>query len=401
MGTADLQRTTRRGSVGWYRRIAIQPWFASASAIVGTIAGVLAALWTDHIKTAFPFQCCGGAVDTHALAFWTALVAFGVMFGSNAWAQSSVLDWHTSQLSDSLETVQGHTTRLSEGLETLRDSSRTLQEQLQTLPPRYFLEAFDALLRECYPVAVKALQPTATPKDMREGVISVLSSLLYMAKLFDAEPRGTDYTANIMVFRSFEGLSHEQIAAYEARAKFSFRTGGWSGVLEPIPSLAISLSGDDIRLERDERAPRVVLDVPLPRWRVDYGKSTVLPGAPEAFCEGAYTFVHDTQELANECRRERALSETVLVEMDRYFREEGQHLRSFVSMPLQRVHVGDPALAAQPPGEYIGVVNIHCDVKNILRARGVGLFVPITAAHRLLIARLVDNILRHHPAMVV
>jgi hypothetical protein len=380
-----------REYVARYRRISIQPWFAGIAAIVGAIAGVLGAVWTEHIRLAFPFDCCGGQIDTYALRFWIAVIAFGVMFGSNFWAQSSVLDEHTD--------------RLAAGLNTLRDSSKTLEEQIQTFPPKYFLDGFEALLVGCYPVAVKASQPAATPKEMREGIISVLSSIAYMAKLFDAGPKATEYSANIMVFRDFANLSRDQIADFEGRAKFSFRAGtgggGWSGVLELIPNLAVFLRGDRIFLDGEARLPRFVLEVPLPKYRLDYGKSTVIPGAPEAFCEGAYTFVHDTHEMADECRRNRAIRQSVLVEMDRYFREEeGRDIRSFVSIPLQRPVDGEVA-AGDQERLRIGVINIHCGVTNMLRARGAGLFVPMTAAHKLLISRLVENFLRNETDMSI
>jgi hypothetical protein len=398
-----------------YRVWAIHPLFAGAGAIVGAIAGVLGAVWTDQVRSAFPFDCCTGAIEWKAVIFWIFVIAFGGIFGSNFWAQSATLDEHTDRLQGGLDglrsssstiekTLAEHADKLQAAIGVVRESSATLGEQIRSLPPQNFLEGFEALLLGCYPVAVKASLPSATVSEVKEGIISVLSSLAYMAQLFDAGPKATEYSANIMVFRDFATLDSEAIAALERRAKFSFRAGSgggsWSGVLELIPSLAVFLRDGRIYLEGTARLPRFVLEVPLPQYRSDYGRSLVVPGAPEAFCEGGWTFVHDTHELAEQCRKHRGLREKVVSEMDRYFRaEEGQDIRSFVSIALPRFVDGH--LGADRTKTPVGVINIHCGVTNMLRSRGASLFVPMTAPHKLLISRLVENFLRIEPGMSI
>jgi hypothetical protein len=171
-------------------------------------------VWTDQIKSAFPFYCCMGPIEWHALIFWIFVIAFGCVFGSNFWAQSVTLDEHTDRLQGGLDALGGssetikrtldeHTDKLQAASRVVRESSATLEEQIRSLPPQNFLEGFEALLLGCYPVAVKASLPNATVGEVKEGIISVLSSLAYLAELFDAGPKATEYSANIMVFRDF------------------------------------------------------------------------------------------------------------------------------------------------------------------------------------------------------
>jgi hypothetical protein len=354
------------------RRACTSPWLAGATAIVGAIAGLLGAIYAEQIKTAFPFYCCSGSLEGKALAFWVVAFLFGLMFGANFWAQNSIVD---KQLGE------------------LRNNNYKMDSGLRTL-----LQMFESDLIKCYPIATKATEANATYKEIREGVLSVLSGLACMAKLFDGATRNSNYSANIMVFRRLAELSQEQISDIEQRARFTERPGsgsdGWSGVLELIPNLSVFLEKDRIKFD-DSRLPKFILEIPLPEFRKDNcGKSAVLPGAPEAFCEGGHTFCPDTFEIAEQCRRERGLRPGVAVAMDRYFKEQGgRDIRSFVSialMPSGCVKRLDEIGNEEP----IGVINIHSDRPNMLSDRGVELFVPLTAPHKLLISRLMESLLR-------
>jgi hypothetical protein len=372
------------------RRSCTSPWFAGITAVVGAVAGLLGAIYADQIKRAFPFYCCAGSLEIEALIFWFAALLFGLMFGSNFWAQSSIVD-------EQLDELRENTQKLDSGLRTLHVSSQTLEEQIKTLPPKSFLQMFESDLIKCYPIATRATEANASYQDIREGILGVLSGLACLAKLFDGATRNANYSANIMVFRSLAGLSPDEIADFQNRAKFTERQGagsdGWSGVLELMPHLAVFL-GDRMKFD-DNRLPRFVMEIPLPEFRKDScGKSAVLPGAPEAFCERGYTFCPDTFDVAEQCRRERALRPSVSVAMDRYFREQdGQDIRSFVSIALAPSGCLRRTAGAEEE-EPIGVINIHSDQPHMLSNRGVELFVPLTAPHKLLISRLMESLLR-------
>jgi hypothetical protein len=355
------------------RKVACKPWFSGATAIVGTLAGFLAAIYADQIRSAFPFFLGLGPIEWHAAITWAALALFGLMFGLNSWALTAATDHQ---------------------LKELRSNTVRLQELIRTLPPEEFLSDFQKYLSICFPIATKGSGVTASQAEVREGIVSILSSLAYMVNLFERSSQKCEYSANIMIFRSFSGLDAVQIKDFEQRAKFTERQGAggdsWSGVLELIPSLAVFLK-DGVARPDSKRLPRFVLEIPLTEYRVSGGKSAVLPGAPEAFCEGSYTFIPDTFNMGAECRKKRALRHSVADSMDSYFRDgEGKDIRSFISIPI----FAPGATATQEP---IAVVNIHNDLETMFQRSAFELFVPFTAPHTLLLSHLLENFLKISP----
>jgi len=369
--SVQLGQNSPAGSL--LRKVGCKPWFSGGTAVVGTFAGFLAAIYADEIRNAFPFYWGGGSLDWHVAECWAALALFGSMFGLNSWALTTSTDLQLKEL-------QANTLRL--------------EDLIQTLPPAEFLSGFQTFLSRSYPVAAKGADTTAGPLEVRDGILSVLSSLAYMVQLFERSSKDCEYSANIMVFRKFDGLSDVERADFERRAQFTERggTGGnaWSGVLELLPSLAVFLKHGVARPDR-ERLPRFVLEIPLPDYRVDGLKSAVLPGAPEAFCTGAYTLVPDTFNMGAECREKRALRHSVADAMDSYFRSgRGRDIRSFISIPIF------------PPGvkasdEPIGVVNIHNDAETMFTETDFELFVPFTVPQTLLLSQLLANFLKITP----
>jgi hypothetical protein len=365
-----------------YRPIAIRPWFSGVTAIVGTVAAVLAAVFVDQLQRAFPFWCCSLHFEPKAFFVWLFILLFGLMFGSNFWAQTATTDQQLNELKAS--TAQ------------LGESSAELTKLIKTLPPKNFLDGFEHHLIDCYAMAVKGTEANASPKAVKEGIVSVLSSLAHTAMLFDGLSKPWGYCANVMVFRPFAGVEESVRLDYERRAKFSERPGvggdGWSGVLELMPELAVSIRHDGPSYR--PQLPHFVLEIPLPQYRLGGdGKSTVLPGAPEAFCVRGSAFWLDTFDMGNECREKRGMRPAVGESMDEYFkRGEGRDVRSFVSMALLPPLLLDEENPASV--EPLGVVNIHSDKPGMLRTHGVDLFVPLTIPHKLLLSRLLTRFLK-------
>jgi hypothetical protein len=337
----------------------------------------MAAIYADEIRAAFPF------LPTHGPPFWPgpivwaavlsylSLFVFGLSFGLNSWALTKNTD---------------------DQLNYLKANTEKLQDLIQTLPPTEFLTGFQKRLNLCYPVAARGCDSTANETEVRDGIIMVLSTLAYTVQMFDGGLSQCEYSANIMIFRSFAGLSDDAIQDYTIRAKFTEQGGAggkiaWSGVLELEPSLAVFLKDGTARPERD-RLPRFVLEIPIPQLRSDGERTAVLPGAPQAFCERVYALVSDTCDMGKECREKRALRPSVADALDDYFMDgAGRDVRSFVSIPIFRAN----AKAADDP---IGVVNIHSDAVNMFKREAFELFVPFTAPYTLMLSRLIENFLK-------
>jgi len=376
---------SNHGSPNWFdrikssaRNVGCKPWFSGCTAVVGTLAGFFAAIYADEIRNAFPFSPdygvgWHGAIAWHAVQSWTAVAMFGFMFGLNSWALTSTAD------------IQ---------IEKLQGSSAELHQVIRTLPPQNFLQGFQDYLMDAYPVVVKGAEASGNLQEIREGILAVLTNLACMAKLFDSHAMSCLYCANIMIFRRLGDLSREDRSALARRAMFTEQRepegGGWEGVVELVPSLAVFVEGERIFFE--ESLPSFVLEIPSPAERFDAeGRKAFLPGGPEAFCEEGPSYCPDTHLMGDTCRKERALRPVVSTAMDRYFKEgHGQDVRSFISIPIL------PSGCVEPQGsEPLGVVNIHCNQTEMLRNRhGVELFVPVTTPHLLFIAHLLEKLLK-------
>ena len=361
--------------------VACKPWFSAITAVVGALAGFIAAIYADEIRRAFPFPlpwhhlagAWTGPVVLPAVFAWTGLALFGLMFGLNSWALTKSTDLQ---------------------LAALQASTERLEDLVQTLPPEEFSSGFPRSLSAFFDIAIKGASTAARPDEVSDGILAVLSSLTYMVQLFEGSTEEREYCANIMIYRKFEGRSEAAIAEFEHIARFTEQKGtgarAWSGVLELVPSLAV-FRKDGESIWNSARLPRFVLEVPLPRYRIDGGKLAILPGAPEAFCQGVYSVVADTREMGAECRTKRALRPSVADALDQYFRYgDGRDIRSFLAIPIFPVGPGGTE-------EAIGVVNIHKATTEILNRSAFELFVPFTAPHTLLLSQLLENYLKIAP----
>jgi hypothetical protein len=380
--TGNVFATCRAWLAPHLMSIGRRPWFAGLTAAVGTFAGFLAAIYSDNVRVAFPFSpphdlWWSGPLVVSALVTWVALITFGCMFGINSWALSSASDFQ---------------------IQALQKSTQELHDVIRTQPPRNFLVSFQDFLVLAYPPIMAGLSDGQTEIKIREGIVAVLSNLAFMAQLFDRQQKRRRYCANVMLFRDFATLTETERSDLSGLAKFRERPPtdgvGWYGVLELRPDLAVSLKGDE-GIAIDESLPRFVLEIPGERERIDAeGRGLVLPGAPEAFCARAYTYIPDAYLMGDSCSQERGLRPAISTDMDRYFKEgNGRDVRSFISIPILPSGCGN-----RRDGTPLGVLNIHCDQPYMLRSReGVELFVPMTAPHLLFVAHLIENSLKSAP----
>jgi hypothetical protein len=257
-------------------------------------------------------------------------------------------------------------------------------QALETLPPRGILERFENSFIQSYWGAAEGMEAGTDPVKITASIRSVLDGLVSLAAQFHGSPRGMRYSVNVMIFENFAVIAPEAAKKFRDAALFTEQDVGpeaLSGVLRLIPDLAVSSVNGKIQ---DDSLQEIVL--PVPRRETDKGVTTLLPGAPRAFCTRGNFFYHDTRDLGKECRETTALRESVAAEIDTYFKEgRGKDIRSFVSLPI-----GISSADNSAP-DMIGVVNIHTNQREMFRGESAPLFASLAAPYGLLLAELLKN----------
>jgi hypothetical protein len=257
-------------------------------------------------------------------------------------------------------------------------------DALKTLPPKGILERFETYFHKSYWGARAGFESPADRTKIIEGIRSILQGLVSLAAYFNGSPGGARYSINVMVFENFDVILPDAAKTYWGKASFVEQGIGYEsarGILRLIPQLSIALINENLQ---DESLPELVLPIPKREFAMDGGQTTVLPGAPRAFCSGAHFFCHDTKELGKECRDATALRASVATQVEMFFNNGlGKDIRSFVCLPI-----GIPRATDEP--QMLGVVNLHSNQPDCFRGDSAALFGSLSAPYRFLLAELLQ-----------
>ena len=361
------------------RTVGLHPILPALAAIVGAVAGVFGTIYTSAIRAVFPFAIHYGPIAWPAVFFWLLVIVFGLGFGLSTWAQSDA----TAQALKELQKLSDETRAAQNNLESL----------IRTLPPEGFLRKHE----KYYEISVRATIGVIGSNDVNlERVIGavhvLLANLASLARDFDRADEGAVYCANIMLFHRQKDLA--SIPNIRSRLRF-FEAGmsldSLAGGLELLPDLSIQVGAEGPSAASDV-IPAIVLPIPAKNLRDDKGKTTVLPGAPEAFCLTiGYARYEDTSTLGVWCRTKSGLRGSVADDIEGYFGPtgEGRAIRSFASFVFGRPRSEEKHLRP------LGVINLHSNQTGILGKTtsddGRKLFMPLTAPYRFLLWMLVNQ----------
>jgi hypothetical protein len=172
----NVIRITKQVSIQgwrWWTGIARQPVFATIANVLGVFAGLLGALYTDDIRSAFPFALGPySGISIHAVIFWSAFSVFALTFLSREWS-----------------------------IDKQREAAQEqLEETIRTMPPRDFVVEFAKFYSQSHK-AVQALDAAtaATEAEVQAAIRVILYSIAQLARRFDAAQQYT-YSANIMMY---------------------------------------------------------------------------------------------------------------------------------------------------------------------------------------------------------
>jgi hypothetical protein len=361
----------RESMTDWFER-SIAPWartplYAAIVSLVGLIAGLLAAIYGDEIKMAFPLVVGYGPVSWHAVYFWsTAILATAMFFFAQRASESE---------------------RAKSEARLIQRSSE-LSKLIRTLPPADFLARFRQIFSDCsvaFAGILDAKPPDLNAEIVKKAIRIVLYGAAMLAREFDGAPDGILYAANIMLFRPSSQLTAEEIASLKPDLRFSppeTDLRALKGLL--VLQLELStIARGGLSLEAQEPdsdlAP-LALAVPTTQTDPNSRRWRVLPGAPMAFCSGDLAAYTDTLTLGKWCRKEGDFPPSTAAEVDAYFgSERARRIRSFISIPLKSL------------GAQIGVLNIHRSEVGLLAEKApVQQFVPLIAPLNFVLVRLLD-----------
>jgi hypothetical protein len=297
-----------------------------------------------------------------AVAFWSAAIAFSVLF----FLRQRAVD-------KAREKAQ----------QLLISEANRLQDLIQTLPPAGFLSEFDRVLSLAQNAVAKlASSPERTAQTVDHTIRVVLDSVVTLAKLFDGSPYGVTYAGNIMLFRETEKMSDEDLTEIRKRLHFvddDLDIHNLLGVLD----LEISLSTTtEARGESDTSLVPLALPLPSAARTADGRRWRVLPGAPMAFYTRILEAYVDAATLGKWCREQGDFTESVCCAIEAYFGSPaGMQVRSLAAVTLERADQSQP----------IGVLNLHRDRPGLLEKRQAGeQFFPLMRPFRSLCIQLLE-----------
>jgi hypothetical protein len=253
----------------------------------------------------------------------------------------------------------------------LSDKANDLANLIRTMPPEDFMELVGELNWRCAQIVASVdRDPLIVERsDLEETIRELLANVAVLAWKFDASPWNSAYAANIMLFRSCEGLDEKQRSDLLSRLKFcgDSHLEDLHGVLDLDQQLSAVITNDSMVGKRpDDSLAALALPIPKTNQWINDDKTRwrVLPGAPFAYVKALalkkplIDLCRDSAGLADWCRKNGDFTPTVISQIGQYF--DGGKIASFASLPLQR---------PDPEAPIVGVLNLHSNRKGFLRQK--------------------------------
>jgi len=305
-------------------RIFTSSLYATLLTLLILVAGVIAGLYPEEVKSSFPFRLASPTPG--ASIFWCTSLAAALLF----FFRENAVDRKRSEAANQLESI------------------------IRTMPPDNFLELFRVVYNDCLRVS------TDPSSNAAKRIRIVLQGVITLVRRFERSPHRVRYAANVMPFVKPTELDSPAMA--RLRNILWFHEPGadlakLAGVLvtQRELSTALEVAPDDT----DSRLATFALPVVTGPLRTAQGLWRALPGAPLAFMrhaagEAGVDGYQDTLTLAQQTKFD--LRPATLTEIGQYFASDaGRDVQSFLSFAL-----------SQPAEQAVGVLNIHQNVTGLL-----------------------------------
>lgn len=317
------------------------PVYATVTTVLAVIAGLLGSVYQNDIAGAFPLALWGpwGPLSRRAVGFWASVLLFAVMFFlRQKWDDDS----------------RG---RLAETAMRAEKGTERIEALVRTMPPKAFQSQLAKMVGTAHS-SMATLLPRSRPAELRKEdveslVRALLNSIARLALIYDNEPAGAAYSANIMVFVALRGGGFpEDVARVLRFYPRDYDLARLAGALVLRP--ALSATSDTADIPRPDTNVMAIA-LPVPVEAAHGGRWNTLPGAPKAFVMQDVDGYDDSTTLGAWCAKSGDFPPSVVEELRLYFETgDGRAIRSFISRPLAF------------DGGTSGVLNLHSNRKNIL-----------------------------------
>jgi hypothetical protein len=367
--------TGMRKFASWIKDKARSTTYAVLVTVLLALVGLLGSLFTNEIRSAFPFYWGWLLSDDHrpffsrfgwswlATGFWLLLLFVAWVFGVRQLATD-------------------------EDQRKLQSAVEKLERVVRTVPSPDFLAAFKGTFILCNTAAQAVLEvdnASVTRDEIHQALHHILGSIALLAWKYDGQPQGVEYGANIMLFRPVEAIAPGEWEELRQRMPFDVTLDATDvvGVLDLQIELSATQGGGPdpslqplaIAIPRRHES-RAQIDG-CPRWRV-------LPGAPLAFSCRRASHYADTTQLGRWLDANGDFSREVRQVVVQYFTSRDVPLvGSFLSVPI--------GVGEETPR---GVLNVHRSTAGLLKETESALqqFVPLLHPILLLVVRLLDRL---------
>lgn len=357
-------RMARMFNTDKFEQVLLQPWIGAVGTVSTVLAGSLASFFTNDIKEHYWPVIFVGNFSFNATLFWVLIVLIGMIIHGTQWAQNRASARARKQLDSQVGTLNL----------TVR--------RLESLPPEDFLTVYQELVRRATAVTI-AVTSTKTLQDIEQGIRNVLGAILEVTQKYDGTNDGTEYHANIMMFRPLNA-TESACPAFLPNCREKNHPD-YEGCLELVVPLSTTTNKEGF--EADSSLEPVALLIPTdttPTRNKDLAeKHPMLPGAPWSFVKKEFAGFTAITELSEWLEAQGSMDEKTKHDVRFYFSEgQGKDISSFVSMPLL-------GLADAADDVPLGVLNLHSNHVGIAGVKGAERLSPLLEPFRQLLSILV------------
>lgn len=310
--------------------------------------------------------------DSFILSNWIALPNTILVIGLGVWAtlyyeilQSSPFAWQSIVfwISAALYIILFSLRQQAENRfqQKLIEQSKSLETAVLTMPPESFMAIYGKVYVATHKLYKTGVETDNVTKEEFEWLIrAVLSGIITLTAKFDrrSEYENESYHANIMFFCNAYKSDPAKKKELEKILMFS---GAYpdldklQGVLYLENKLTTNSKTEQPEIDHTIKSLKLALPVPPTKTTEHTDRTHVLPGAPYAFVTGELNRFCKTKDLNDWMARYGDFNESIMKEVQKYFQDSKNDVKSFVSMPLQ-----------DEDGQTLAILNIHKTAEGLL-----------------------------------
>jgi hypothetical protein len=345
-------------------RFARSPITGTVTTTLIVLAGLLGSIYSPEIKV-HPFFAPLGQLGAGLFVAVASIAA--ILFFMERSAARTAARFARSELLDATDKLVRET--------------NDLKQLVRTVPPADFLVHFEQIYTRLSVVTQTTSQAPTDPQQidtLDASIRIVLAGIGALARKFDLRTPGASravYGMSLMIFRPANDASARWSTLAELCSQVEpgmrMDSATLAGLLQYEPQLSTTSTVHEYEAppppDSTLQDECLILPVPVELMRRDKaGKSRVLPGAPLALVDGKPKLYPSIQGFFADLDERCGFSADVRKQAEEYFARYAEHIQSFLCLPLVRRDVDAQDGNGTKPQRFVGVLNIHRNLPNLL-----------------------------------